>query len=926
MRVHEAARVYGVTSQEIMDLLEKVGIPVKTASSNIPIDAYDHLESRFGKRLESRAEEGTDASEGNGPEAIIPLPLSEGEPEVKVVRIGEDDEEPEEPVEETPNSSAETEAETATTEETVEQEDKEPVVEDHDQQVRRIIRDKAKILLRTKIRKSQRPIAATKDAIRREIMRTKESRFEDFHRKRREEQDRLRKEREEAERKRQRAELEAKLEAERIAKEESERVASETLTQGIAEKQAEALSVQKAGETPSKKKPRHEKHEPVVRLVPEEEPEGAFKHEQQEPRKEVVAPTPLQIIRPRRPRPRVRANAAIRSQAKWAWKREKRQRTLAQKEESERQAERAARTLHINETTTVSDISKDLNMHPTELIKKLIEMGMMVTIQQRLDLDTIYIIADEFGYEVEESTVYEEGSLLGIDEEDKPEDLLPRPPVVTVMGHVDHGKTKLLDAIRRTDVVSGETGGITQHIGAYQVQLPNGRSITFLDTPGHEAFTAMRARGAMVTDIVILVVAANEGVMPQTVEAIHHARAADVPIIVAVNKIDLPNVDLERVKNELSAHNLLPEEWGGKTMYVPISALKGIGIQDLIESIVLESEMLELTANPNKPARGTIIESKLDRGRGPVATVLVQEGTLNLSDSFVTGVNSGRIRVLADDRSNLIDFAGPATPVEILGISGVPQAGDPFVVVPSEKDAKQISIKLQQVNRERELRRVQHVTLETLYAMGAEGAAKRLNLIVRGDVRGSVEALCEALEKIESDRVCVDIIHNGVGAIVESDVMLASASDAIIIGFNVRANPSAQDLARREHVEIRCYRLIYQAIEEIKAAMLGLLDKEYREEVMGRCRVDQVFRASKYGTVAGCYVTDGRIFGDHDARLLRDNVVVHEGRIDSLRRFKDDVQEVGTDLECGVGFRGFDDIKGGDIIECFKMVEVAATL
>jgi len=905
LRVYEAAREYGVTSKEVLDLLAELGHTVASASSNVPLEALDELERRFDTAAESPARAETEpAAEAAEPTAAGPAFLNADlSPKVEKIVIGlpEDDagkaeRRPREPRGESAPAEGQ-EAEATERDETPE--------EHRQRELKRILLEKGKVLIHTKIDKSQRSIAETRQAIRDQIQRTKAKRFGDFRRAREKERERLRKA----------AEEEARRKAEEAARAAEEAVRS---VEAEAEKGPEEP---KAAPAEAKAEAKRERREARVEIVTEPGKPGAVA---EEPGRgaEAGAATAVKPV----PTPRPAPARPVRRQSRTAWKREKRARSEAQKEASRQRAELAARTIRYNEATTVANIADDLGIRPTELIKKLMQMGMMVTIQQRLDPETVQIIAEEYGYEVEESSLYEDEILFSETEEDRPEDLEPRPPVVTIMGHVDHGKTKLLDAIRQANVVDTEAGGITQHIGAYHVALPGKGTVVFLDTPGHEAFTAMRARGALVTDIVVLVVAATEGVMPQTVEAINHARAAEVPILVTLNKMDLPDADPDRVKQQLAEHGLVPEDWGGKTIYVPVSALKQEGIQELLEAILLEAELLELRANPRKRARGVIIESELDKGRGAVATVLVHEGTLKVGDSVITGVYSGRVRALNNDRGEAVTAATPAMPVEVLGLEGVPMAGDPFIAVENEKEAKQLSLRLQQAQRERELHRVQHVTLDHLYSQIKEGATKQLNIIVRGDVHGSVEALCESLAKIESDKVRVELIHSGVGTILESDVMLASASNAFIIGFNVRPGPKVDEVARREHVEIRCYRLIYKALEDIKNAMLGLLDKEYRETTLGRCEVREVFRSSKLGTVAGCYVTDGRIVRNRDARVLRDEAVIHEGRIYSLRRFKDSVDEVGTNLECGVGFESFSDIHKGDAVECFELQEVEQTL
>ncbi len=581
------------------------------------------------------------------------------------------------------------------------------------------------------------------------------------------------------------------------------------------------------------------------------------------------------------------------------------------------------RKIKIEEAITVGDLAKQMGIKANEVIKKLLLLGLPVTVNQAIDFDTASLVASEFGFEVEKKG-FEEEEILQV-EEDKPEDLQPRPPVVTVMGHVDHGKTSLLDAIRHTNVTAKEAGGITQHIGAYHVKLDNGE-IVFLDTPGHEAFTAMRARGANVTDIVVLVVAADDGVMQQTVEAINHAKAADVPIIVAINKIDKPDANPERVKRELAEYGLIPEEWGGDTVMVEVSAKKNIGIDDLLEMILLQAELMELKANPNKPARGRVIEAKLEKGRGPVATVLIQSGTLHVGDSYVCGMHYGRVRSLFDDKGNRIKEAGPSMPVEVIGLSGVPQAGDDFAVVADEKQARMVAEHRQRKQREKELSKATKVTLEKLYEQIREGELKELNIVLKTDVQGSLEALTDAIGRLKHPEIKINIIHAATGSINETDIMLASASNAIVIGFNVRPDSKVEDLASKEHVDVRFYNVIYQVINDIKDAMAGLLEPEYREKVLGRAEVRQTFHISKVGTVAGCYVLDGVVQRNANVRVLRDQVVVYDGKIASLRRFKDDVREVKAGFECGILVENFNDVKVGDVLETYIMEEIKPTI
>ncbi|WP_339232164.1 translation initiation factor IF-2 [Geobacillus sp. FSL W8-0032] len=571
---------------------------------------------------------------------------------------------------------------------------------------------------------------------------------------------------------------------------------------------------------------------------------------------------------------------------------------------------------------TVAELAKKLGREPSEIIKKLFMLGVMATINQDLDKDAIELICSDYGVEVEEKVTIDETNFETIEIVDAPEDLVERPPVVTIMGHVDHGKTTLLDAIRHSKVTEQEAGGITQHIGAYQVTV-NDKKITFLDTPGHEAFTTMRARGAQVTDIVILVVAADDGVMPQTVEAINHAKAANVPIIVAINKMDKPEANPDRVMQELMEYNLVPEEWGGDTIFCKLSAKTKEGIDHLLEMILLVSEMEELKANPNRRAVGTVIEAKLDKGRGPVATLLIQTGTLRIGDPIVVGTTYGRVRAMVNDSGRRVKEAGPSMPVEITGLHDVPQAGDRFMVFEDEKKARQIA----EVRAQRQLQEQRSVktriSLDDLFEQIKQGEMKELNLIVKADVQGSVEALVAALQKIDVEGVRVKIIHAAVGAITESDISLATASNAIVIGFNVRPDANAKRAAESEKVDIRLHRIIYNVIEEIEAAMKGMLDPEYEEKVIGQAEVRQTFKVSKVGTIAGCYVTDGKITRDSKVRLIRQGIVVYEGEIDSLKRYKDDVREVAQGYECGVTIKNFNDIKEGDVIEAYVMQEVA---
>ncbi|MFE6374303.1 translation initiation factor IF-2, partial [Bacillus subtilis] len=575
-------------------------------------------------------------------------------------------------------------------------------------------------------------------------------------------------------------------------------------------------------------------------------------------------------------------------------------------------------------TLTVGALAEELGKEPSEIIKKLMLLGVMATINQELDKDTIELIASEYGVETEEVIVLEETELEKYEEPDNEEDLEIRPPVVTIMGHVDHGKTTLLDSIRKTKVVEGEAGGITQHIGAYQIE-ENGKKITFLDTPGHAAFTTMRARGAEVTDITILVVAADDGVMPQTVEAINHAKAAEVPIIVAVNKIDKESANPDRVMQELTEYGLVPEAWGGETIFVPLSALTGKGIDELVEMILLVSEVEELKANPNRQAKGTVIEAELDKGRGSVATLLVQTGTLHVGDPIVVGNTFGRVRAMVNDIGRRVKTAGPSTPVEITGLNDVPQAGDQFLVFKDEKTARSVGEARASKQLEEQRSDKAKLSLDDLFEQIKQGDVKDINLIVKADVQGSAEALTAALQKIEVEGVKVKIIHTGVGAITESDIILASASNAIVIGFNVRPDGNAKSTAEAENVDIRLHRIIYKVIDEIEAAMKGMLDPEYEEKVIGQVEVRQTFKVSKIGTIAGGYVTEGTITRDSGLRLIRDGVVIFEGEVDVLKRFKDDVKEVSQGYECGITIKKYNDIREGDILEAFVMQEIERT-
>ena len=579
-------------------------------------------------------------------------------------------------------------------------------------------------------------------------------------------------------------------------------------------------------------------------------------------------------------------------------------------------------TIQVSEFAPVSELASLMEVKPAEVIAKCLELGFLASINQRLDMDTIHTIALEFGFNVEE--VKE----VGMEEEEIPEEeqnLKPRAPVITIMGHVDHGKTSLLDHIRKSNIIAGEFGGITQHIGAYEVTLPSG-NITFLDTPGHQAFTAMRARGVQVTDIVVLVVAADDGVMPQTIEAIDHAKAAGVPIIVAINKMDLPGANSEPIKRQLANYGLLPEEWGGKTIMIEISAKIGSGVQKLLEMILLQAEMMELKANPDRLAQGIVIESRLDRGRGPIATVLIQKGTLRIGDSFVTGCYSGKVRAMLDERGKNLTQASPSTPVQILGSSGVPQVGDSFRATETDQEAKEISAKRLRLQREKEFRKIKRITLKEVKDQITEGKVKELNLIIKGDVVGSIEALSDTLEKISTLELRVNVLHKSTGAINESDVLLAAASQAVIIGFHVRPDLRAREIAQREKVDIRLHTIIYEVEKEIKAALEGMLEPEIKENVTGVVEIREVFKVSKIGQVGGGMVQQGVIKRGDKVRVIRDGLVIYDGIISSLKRFKEDVKEVSSGFDCGLRIENYEDLKTADTIEAYEQIEVAKTL
>ncbi len=595
---------------------------------------------------------------------------------------------------------------------------------------------------------------------------------------------------------------------------------------------------------------------------------------------------------------------------------------MAELREPEPEPEVPPEQLQVEEGTTVTELANLLGIERTNLVRSLIKLGIMASVNQRLDLDTLVLISKSLKFKPMRRLSPEEKLL--VEEPDDPSELKPRPPVVTIMGHVNHGKTSLLDAVRETNVMDTEAGGITQHIGAYRVSLDHG-DVVFLDTPGHEAFTQMRARGAQVTDVVVLVVAADDGVMPQTVEAIDHARAAEVPIVVAVNKIDKENAKPDRVRQQLSELELVPEGWGGNTIFVDVSAKGKTGIDDLLENLLLEAELLELKANPGKPARGTVIEARVDRGRGAVATVLVQNGTLRIGDPFLAGVYDGRVRAMINDRGENVQEAPPSTPVEVLGFSGVVEAGDKFYVMEDEREAKSIGESRRAALRQKDMAATSVKTLD-LYQMLREGGIKDLNLIIKGDVRGSIGALSESLQRLSSDEVKLNVIHIAVGDVTENDVMLASASQAIVIGFNVRPTPQAAKLAEREGVDIKLYNVIYEAISDVREAMEGLLEPELREVTSGRAEVIELFSISRVGTVAGCHVNSGRMLRNSPARIIRNNRTIHEGKIDSLRRFSQDVREIASGQDCGILISDFSDFELGDIIESYTYEEIPARL
>ncbi|MCR9171208.1 MAG: translation initiation factor IF-2 [bacterium] len=605
-------------------------------------------------------------------------------------------------------------------------------------------------------------------------------------------------------------------------------------------------------------------------------------------------------------------------------RRAKRDSVAQRRQEEELQAELEEKVLKLTEFVSVSELATMMNVSSTDVISACMSLGIFVSINQRLDAETIQIVAEEFGFETEFVTAEVQEAIPVV--EDKEEDLITRPPIITVMGHVDHGKTSLLDRIRDADVIAGEAGGITQHIGAYSVTLEDGRKMTFLDTPGHEAFTAMRARGAQVTDVAVIIIAADDDVMPQTKEAIAHAQAAEVPMVFAINKIDTPGANPDKIREQLSGMNILVEDWGGKYQCQEISAKKNLNIDDLLEKILLEAELLELRANPNKNAVGTVIESSLDKGKGYVTNMLVEAGTLRVGDVVLVGRHNGKVRAMHDEHGNQLSEVGPAQPVSILGINGAPSAGDKFHVMDDEREAKSISTKREQLYREQGLRTTKHITLDEIGRRLAIGDFKELNLIIKGDVDGSIEALSDSMLKLSTEEIQVNIVHKGVGAISEADVNLASASDAIIIGFQVRPSMQARKLAENEQIDIRLYSVIYKAIEEIKAAMEGMLSPDVVEEITGSAEIRETFNISKVGTIAGCFVLDGVIKRSSNIRVIRDGIVVHTGKLGSLKRFKDDVKEVRNNYECGLNIEKYNDIKVGDIIEAYEEVEVARKL
>ena len=607
------------------------------------------------------------------------------------------------------------------------------------------------------------------------------------------------------------------------------------------------------------------------------------------------------------------------------YRRDKRDQHRIKSEEELEQIKEESKVLKVTEFITASEVATMMEVNTTEIISACMSLGIMVTMNQRLDAETLTIVAEEFGYEVSFEKAESEEDII-VEEKDDEKDLKPRHPIVTVMGHVDHGKTSLLDYIRKENVIAGESGGITQHIGAYSVELENNQKITFLDTPGHEAFTAMRARGAQITDIAIIVIAADDNIMPQTKEAISHAQAANVPIVFAINKIDRPNSNPDKIKESLAGMNLMVEDWGGKIQSHDISALKGTGVNELLEKVLLEAELLELKANPLKRGKGTVVEAFLDKGRGYVSTILVQNGTLKIGDYLLAGKHSGKIKAMFDERGNNLDEAPPSSPISILGLDGAPQAGDSFYVLEDEREAKQIASKRTQLIREQTVRTQRHITLDEIGRRIALGEFKELNIILKGDVDGSVEAITDSLQKLSTDEIEVKIIHKGVGAITESDVLLASASDAIVIGFNVRPISNARSLAEKEEIDIRSYSIIYDAINDVKDAMEGMLSPEMKEEITGNAEVREVYKISKVGTIAGCMVLNGKVFKNSGIRIIREGIVEHSGSLISLKRFKDDVKEVAKGYDCGIQLKDYNDLKVGDNIECFQEIAIKKKL
>jgi translation initiation factor IF-2 len=734
-------------------------------------------------------------------------------------------------------------------------------------------------------------------------------------------------------------EIQAKHEAEeaarRAAQEEAQRRAQEE--EELRRKAAEEEAKRKAAEEEARQKAAEEeakqaKAEPVV-PVPQPESEEDAASKKAKPKPKVDKPAPA---RPRQ-EPRRRTGKLTISRALDGDDESRPGRSMAalkRRREKEKQRQRMlegeggkkiVRDVVVPETITVSDLANRMAERGAEVVKTLMKLGVMATINQTIDADTAELVVEEFGHKIRR--VSEADVEIGIEGvEDRPEEMEPRAPVVTVMGHVDHGKTSLLDALRETDVVAGEAGGITQHIGAYRVSLSDGQQITFLDTPGHEAFTNMRARGAQATDIVVLVVAADDGVQPQTIEAIRHAQAAEVPMIIAINKMDKPDATPDKVRNELLQHEVVVESMGGDVQDVEVSATKKMNLDKLEEAILLQAEILELKANPKRTAQGTIVEARQERGRGSVATVLVQRGTLNVGDVFIAGSEWGRVRALMDDHGKAVENASPSMPVEVLGFQGTPSAGDDFVVVEDEARAREITEYRQRMERDKRSAAAGRGTLEQMFTQIKEGVASELPVVVKADAQGSVEAIAASFEKLSTDEVKVRLLHGAVGGITESDVTLANASGGLIIAFNVRANPQAREMAKRDGVDIRYYSIIYDALDDIKAMLSGMLAPELRENFLGYAEIREVFNITKVGKVAGCYVTEGVVKRGAGVRLLRDNVVIHEGKLKTLKRFKDEVREVQSNYECGMAFENYDDIKQGDVIECFEVEEISRQL